>query len=122
MRHAQIFADICSRVAKIGGRPTAFVSAAAVVLIWGMIGPLLRFSDTWQLIMNTVSSIVTFLMVFLIQNTQARDSEAIHAKLDTLIAGIQAADDRYIGVERLPNEDIEALRDQYGPEPAARDG
>jgi low affinity Fe/Cu permease len=70
--------------------------------------------------MNTVSSVITFLMVFVIQNTQARDSEAMQAKLDTLVDALSAADSRYIGVERLPDEEIERMRAEHGPHPAGR--
>jgi low affinity Fe/Cu permease len=117
MSKAQIFADVSSYIAKASGRPKTFMAAIVIVAVWLATGPPLRFSDTWQLIMNTVSSIITFLMVFLIQNTQARDSEAIHAKLDTLIAAIDAADNRYIRIERLADQTIEDIRAQLGPKP-----
>lgn len=113
----RLFAAISSSVAKIAGRPLAFSLAALIVALWAIGGPLLHYSDTWQLIMNTISSIVTFLMVFLIQNTQDRDSEAMHAKLDTLIAAIEEADKRYIGIERLPDTEIEQVRSKFGPVP-----
>src|SRR4051794_29687066 len=115
MARSQLFADIATAVAKVSGRPFTFMAAGAIVLLWAVVGPLMRFSDTWQLIMNTVSSVITFVMVFLIQNTQARDSEAMHAKLDTLVAAIEAADNRYIGIERLPDERIEKVRAKFGP-------
>jgi low affinity Fe/Cu permease len=116
---AQLFANISTAFAKVSGRPFTLVAVLCIVLLWAVAGPLMRFSDTWQLIMNTVSSIITFVMVFLIQNTQARDSEGMHAKLDTLIAAVDAADNRYIGVERLPDQDIEELRARLGPHPLA---
>jgi low affinity Fe/Cu permease len=77
----------------------------------------MHLSDTWQLVMNTISSVITFLMVFLIQNTQARDSEAMHAKLDAIIAALDDADDRYLQIERLPDTDIEDIRERFGPKP-----
>jgi low affinity Fe/Cu permease len=120
-RTSQAFADTSTAFAKVAGRPFALIAALCIVLLWAVAGPILRFSDTWQLIMNTVSSIITFIMVFLIQNTQARDSEAMHAKLDTLIAAVERADDRYIGVERLPDEDIEEMRAELGPHPPSGD-
>jgi low affinity Fe/Cu permease len=109
------FADFSSTVARQSGRPFAFVMAAIYVIGWSVAGPAFHFSDTWQLVMNTVSSIVTFLMVFLIQNTQARDSEAIQAKLDELIHAIEKADDRYIALEELTDEEIERFRAKHGP-------
>jgi len=117
MSKAQLFADVSSYIAKASGRPKTFIAAIVIVAVWLTAGPPLRFSDTWQLIMNTVSSIITFLMVFLIQNTQARDSEAIHAKLDTLIAAVDAADNRYIRIERFADQKIEDIREQHGPRP-----
>jgi low affinity Fe/Cu permease len=117
VRLDRVFANISSWIAKASGRPATFVGAILIVLAWGATGPLLHFSDTWQLIMNTVSSIITFLMVFLIQNTQARDSEAMQAKLDTIIAALDGADNRYVQIERLPDSDIEEIRARFGPHP-----
>jgi len=114
----RLFATMSSWVARIAGRPLTFAFAALVVILWAVSGPLLRFSDTWQLVMNTISSVVTFLVVFLIQNTQNRDSDAVHAKLDALIAAIETADRRYIGIERLPDIEIEQIRSQFGPKSA----
>ena len=111
------FAEFSSRVAKLSGRPLAFVTATTFVMCWGVSGPIFRFSDTWQLVMNTVSSIITFVMVFLIQNTQARDSEAMQAKIDELLHAMSDADDRYIALENMPDEEIEKFRDRYGPKP-----
>ena len=113
----RLFATASSWIANAAGRPATFALAFAVVLLWSVAGPILGFSDTWQLIMNTVSSVVTFLMVFLIQNAQNRDSEAMHAKLDTLLAALVAADNRYIGIERLTDREIEAIRARFGPAP-----
>jgi low affinity Fe/Cu permease len=117
VRLDRMFANISSWISKASGRPAVFVGAALIVVAWGASAPILPFSDTWQLIMNTVSSIITFLMVFLIQNTQARDSEAMHAKLDTIISALDGADNRYLKIERLPDSDIEAIRARFGPKP-----
>jgi low affinity Fe/Cu permease len=106
------FADLSSRTAKLSGRPLSFVVAAAFVIAWALSGSIFHFSDTWQLVMNTMSSVITFLMVFLIQNVQARDNQAMQAKLDELIRAIDAADDSYIAIERLPDREIERLRSQ----------
>jgi low affinity Fe/Cu permease len=117
MRPERLFADASSHVAKGAGRPQTFILACLVVVAWAMAAGPLHASDTWQLIMNTISSVVTFLMVFLIQNTQARDSEAMHAKLDTIIAALDKADNRYLQIERLPDTDIEEIREHFGPKP-----
>ena len=113
----RLFAATSTWIANAAGRPAVFALALAVVLLWSVAGPALGFSDKWQLIMNTVSSVVTFLMVFLIQNAQNRDSEAMHAKLDTLLAALVAADNRYIGIERMTDREIEAIRARFGPKP-----
>ena len=115
MHIGKLFDEFSSAVAKASGRPLVFALAAVFIIAWASAGPLLHFSDTWQLIVNTVSSIVTFLMVFLIQNTQARDSEAMQAKLDELIRAVEKADERYIALERLPDREIEAFRERHGP-------
>jgi low affinity Fe/Cu permease len=114
------FAEFSSQIAKFSGRPLAFVLATAFVMTWAVTGPVFHFSDTWQLVMNTVSSIITFVMVFLIQNTQARDSEAIQAKLDELVRAIEPADNRYIALEKKTDREIENFRERHGPKPAAR--
>ncbi|HXU99242.1 MAG TPA: low affinity iron permease family protein [Caulobacteraceae bacterium] len=119
VRMDRLFANVSSHIAKTAGRPAAFIAAVVILLAWGASGPLFRLSDTWQLIMNTISSIITFLMVFLIQNTQARDSEAMQAKLDTIIAALDGADKRYLRIERLPDTDIEDIRARFGPRPGA---
>jgi low affinity Fe/Cu permease len=105
----QRFASFASAAAKMLGKPWAFMLALAVVLVWGITGPLFRYSDTWQLVINTGTTIVTFLMVFMIQNTQNRDGQAIQAKLDELIRA-SAAQNRYIGIEDLTDIELEELR------------
>ena len=89
-------------------RPTAFIACCAFVLAWAASGPLFGFSDTWQLVVNTATTIITFLMVFLIQNAQYRDTAAIQAKLDEIIHS-GASDNKYIGIERLTDEELEAI-------------
>lgn len=113
----QRFADLCSKVANLGGRPLVFAVALVYVIGWAGFGPASHFSDTWQLIMNTVSSIVTFLMVFLIQNTQTRDSKALQAKIDELIRSHAKADRRLISLEELPEEEIDEVRRSKGSSP-----
>jgi len=103
------FADAAARVARAAGRPWAFAVAVGVVLLWAALGPLFRYSDTWQLVINTGTTIVTFLMVFLIQNSQNRDSAAIQVKLDEIIR-TGKAQNIFVGIEHLTEEEIEELR------------
>ncbi len=95
------------------GRPSAFLLAAFVVIIWGVTGPLFKFSDTWQLVINTGTTIVTFLMVFLIQNTQNRDSQALHMKLDELIRAISGARNGLIDLDELSDEELSRIQQHY---------
>jgi low affinity Fe/Cu permease len=109
------FAGFSSFVAKLSGRPPAFFAAVIYIIAWAASGPLFGFSDTWQLVMNTMSSIVTFLMVFIIQNTQERDSDAVQAKLDEIVRAIKGADNRFIRLEELSDKEIEQFRARHGP-------
>jgi low affinity Fe/Cu permease len=95
------------------GSPWAFVIAVCAVIIWGVSGPIFHFSDSWQLVINTSTTILTFLMVFLIQNTQNRDAHAIHLKLDELIKAIKEARDQLIDVEDLSDEQLETLQKEF---------
>ena len=95
------------------GSRWAFIVALAVVAIWGVTGPLFRYSDTWQLVINTGTTIVTFLMVFLIQNTQNRDAKAIHLKLNELIHAVDKARNQLIDVEKLSDAEIEEFSKRY---------
>ena len=106
---SRAFSSFASRIAHAGGRPIAFVLCCAVVVVWAITGPLFDFSDTWQLVINTGTTIVTFLMVFLIQNTQNRDGAAIQAKLDELIRS-SAAQNAFVGIEHLTEEEVEDYR------------
>ena len=106
---AMLFTGFASRVAHATGKPLTFALSLLVIVIWAVTGPMFHYSDTWQLIINTGTTIVTFLMVFLIQNTQNRDGAAIQAKLDELIR-TSAAQNRYIGIEHLTEEELEELR------------
>jgi low affinity Fe/Cu permease len=103
------FTEFSNYVAHAAGRPLTFMLALATILAWAVTGPLFGFSDTWQLIINTGTTIVTFLMVFLIQNTQNRDGAAIQAKLDELIR-TSAAQNVYIGIEHLTEEELDSIR------------
>ena len=104
------FERISGRIAVAAGHPFAFVLALAVVVIWGFTGPLFQWSDTWQLVINTGTTIVTFLMVFLIQNAQNRDASAIQAKLDELIRAGGRARNEFIGIEHLSERELIDLR------------
>lgn len=95
------------------GHPVTFVVAVLIIAAWALTGPLFHFSDTWQLIINTSTTIVTFLMVFLIQNTQNRDSEAIQLKLDELIRAVEGAHNGLLDIEELTEEDLNGLRSRY---------
>jgi low affinity Fe/Cu permease len=95
------------------GSPWAFIAAVLIILIWAVTGPLFHFSDTWQLVINTSTTIVTFLMVFLIQNTQNRDAIAIHLKLDELIRALKGARNKLVDLEELSDEELEALRLEF---------
>src|SRR5712691_5575832 len=105
----RFFADVATLTARQSGRPITFILAVAVILIWAATGPMFHYSDTWQLVINTGTTIVTFLMVFVIQNTQNRDGAAIQAKLDELIRS-SAAKNTFIGIEHLTDEEIDEFR------------
>jgi low affinity Fe/Cu permease len=107
------FSRFASRNAQIVGSPYVFFSALAVLIIWGLTGSYFHFSDTWQLVINTGTSVITFLVVFLIQNTQNRDAKAIHLKLDELIRSHHPASDDLIDIEKLSDEELEALERRY---------
>jgi low affinity Fe/Cu permease len=111
MSFSKMFTEFSGAVAKASGRPITFAIAVAVIVVWGLCGPLYRYSDTWQLVINTGTTIVTFLMVFLIQNTQNRDGAAIQTKLDELIRA-SAAQNVFIGIEHLTEEEVEELREK----------
>ena len=106
---SRVFGEGAALVAKASGQPAAFAIAAAVVVLWAATGPIFHYSDTWQLVINTGTTIVTFLVVFLIQNSQNRDSAAIQVKLDELIR-VSRARNTFIGIEQLTEAEIEELR------------
>jgi len=106
--------------AHVTGQPASFVLALLVILVWAITGPLFGWSDTWQLVVNTGTTIVTFLMVFLIQNTQNRDSRAIHLKLDELIRSIRAARNRLIDLENCTDEELDRMEREFDALKGAR--
>jgi low affinity Fe/Cu permease len=108
-----LFNSLAAKTAHLVGSYWAFLLALLIVIIWAATGPLFAYSDTWQLIINTGTTIVTFLMVFLIQNTQNRDAKALHLKLDELICSIRDAHNDMIDIEKLNDDQIEALAERY---------
>ena len=106
-----MFTRIANEIAFAAGKPIAFILCCLIVVVWGISGPIFGFSDTWQLIINTGTTIITFLMVFLIQNTQNRDGIAIQAKLDELVR-VSEAKNTFIGIEHLTEEEVEKFRKQ----------
>jgi low affinity Fe/Cu permease len=105
----KLFSALASRVSAFTGQPAAFVIAVAAILVWAVTGPLFHFSDTWQLAVNTSTTIITFLMVFIIQNSQNRDGAALQAKLDELIRALDTARNEFIGVEHLSPVELQKI-------------
>ena len=105
----RLFAKFASTAARAAGHPAAFLLAVATVLVWAVTGPIFDYSETWQLVINTGTTIVTFLMVFVIQNAQNRDGAAIQAKLDELIRASES-ENAFIGIEHLSEDEVEAFR------------
>jgi low affinity Fe/Cu permease len=110
---ARQFGALAKATARLTGRPLTFGTALAIILVWGVTGPLFGFSDTWQLVINTGTTIVTFLMVFLIQNTQNRDAEAVHLKLDELIRATKGAKNALLDLEELTEQELDEHRKRY---------
>ena len=107
------YARFTRDIARFCGRPIVFVLAAGTILVWIVTGPLFGFSDTWQLVINTATTIITFLMVFLIQSSQNRDTEAIQVKLDELIRATQGAHNALLDLEELGEEELDLFRNRY---------
>ncbi len=112
-KKGNLFSRFASASALAAGHPFALISAVGIIVIWGLSGPAFRFSDTWQLVINTGTTIITFLMVFLIQNSQNRDAMAMHLKLDELIRAVKEARNNLIDSEHLTQEDLEHLGKIY---------
>ncbi|MDE8653437.1 low affinity iron permease family protein [Novosphingobium album (ex Liu et al. 2023)] len=108
----RFFTRVASAVSRYTGQPITFMVALAIVLIWGISGPIFKWSDTWQLVINTGTTIVTFLMVFVIQNAQNRDASAVQVKLDELLRSIADARDSFIGIEHLTDQEICEIRER----------
>lgn len=113
MNKSAWYSRFAKATARFSGRPRTFTIAVSIILIWIITGPIFDFSDTWQLVINTGTTIVTFLMVFLIQNTQNRDTEAIQVKLDELIRATKGAHNALLDLEELEEEHLDAFRSKY---------
>ncbi len=107
------FGKAASHASAVVGSVWAFVFAVSLVIVWGLLGPHYHYSDTWQLVINTGTTIITFLMVFLIQNTQNRDARALHLKLDELIRSVQTAHNDMMNIEKLSDEELAVLAKKY---------
>jgi low affinity Fe/Cu permease len=118
----RFFTTCSTRIATAAGQPMTFTVAVALILIWALTGPVFHYSDTWQLIVNTATTIITFLMVFLIQNSQNRDGAAIQAKLDELLRAVEDAREQFIGIEHLTDQQIEEVRARLEKEVGAERG
>ena len=108
----KLFVKFANWVARMAGKPWTFAACLAIVILWAASGPVFGFSETWQLIINTGTTIITFLMVFLIQNTQNRDGAAMQAKLDELVFAVKKADSRFIGIEHLTDRELKAILEE----------
>ncbi|MFM5916638.1 MAG: low affinity iron permease family protein [Novosphingobium sp.] len=105
------FAQLATRCATLMGQPATFIGATAACIVWAVSGPIFNYSDTWQLVINTATTVLTFLAVFLIQNSQNRDGAAIQAKLDEILRAIGEARSGFVGIERLEDIEIERIRE-----------
>lgn len=106
------FIRFAHQVAHLAGRPATFAAACTLIVLWAVSGPIFGFSETWQLVVNTATTIITFLMVFVLQNSQNRDGDAVQAKLDELIYAVQKADNHFVGAEQLSDQELKALREK----------
>ena len=107
----RIFTAVATRIANFAGQPEAFIVALGLIFVWALTGPIFDYSDTWQLVVNTATTIVTFLMVFLIQNSQNGDAAAMQAKLDEIIRASSQARNRFIGIEHLTERELREIRE-----------
>jgi low affinity Fe/Cu permease len=112
-KHLSWFTRAAKWASRTAGRPMTFMVAVGIIIIWAMTGPIFKFSDTWQLVINTSTTIVTFLMVFLIQNTQNRDTEALQIKLDELIRALESAHNALLDLEELDDDELDLIRNDY---------
>lgn len=113
MKLQTIFRKLAMKLSEIAGNAWAFIVALLVITSWALSGPLFGYSNRWQLVINTGTTIVTLLMVFIIQNTQNRDSKALHIKLDEILRKLKGGSRKYVNLEELPDEDIEKMQDEF---------
>jgi len=113
MDHKAWYSKFTKAASKFCGKPIVFALAVAAIVVWIITGPMFGFSDTWQLVINTATTIITFLMVFLIQSTQNRDTEALHIKLDELIRATQGAHNAMLDLEEMEEETLDEVRERY---------
>ena len=109
----ELFRKFAQKTSQAVGSSWTFIGAVVIIIIWAVTGPMFHFSDTWQLVINTGTTIITFLMVFLIQNTQNRDAKAIHLKLDELIRGVKGARTGLVNLEELSDQELESLQKEF---------
>jgi low affinity Fe/Cu permease len=112
-KNVSLFTRFARLAAVASGKPITFIIAASIILLWAFTGPLFGFSDTWQLVINTGTTIITFLMVFLIQNTQNRDTEALQIKLDEIIRSLKGARNEVLDLEDMDEKELNAIRKEY---------
>jgi low affinity Fe/Cu permease len=112
-RHHSLFTSFANQTACLAGHPATFVAAVLIILAWAISGPIFHYSDTWQLVINTGTTIVTFLMVFLIQNTQNRESKAVQLKLDEIIRSLSGAHNTLLNLEELDEKELDAIHRRY---------
>lgn len=110
---SRLFTKISTVVTKIAGSPVSFITASGIVILWALLGPVFNYSDTWQLVINTGTTIITFLMVFIIQQSQNRDTLAVHLKLNELIASHENASNRLVDIEDLTEEELAVIKKFY---------
>jgi low affinity Fe/Cu permease len=113
LNNTSAFTHFAKWAARATGRPGAFIGAALIIVLWGLTGSIFDFSDTWQLVINTGTTVITFLMVFLIQNTQNRDTEAMQIKLDELIRSVESAQNTLLDLEELDEDELDRIRAEY---------
>jgi low affinity Fe/Cu permease len=118
----RFFTRIATMISAAAGQPLAFIMALSTIVVWGISGPVFAYSDTWQLVINTGTTIITFLMVFLIQNSQNRDAGAMQAKLDELIRAVDNAREQFIAIEHLTDKEIEEIRSAIEHETNCEEG